>query len=246
MRVSTLGSVRRLAAALGVAALPLLQSCAPAIDADDPTGGFFPMTVGTVWQYKLESDMNDDLLHERIEIVVDRQIDFDAWPTWVRRSSTGIEYYLRRDAQGVRRVATRTDVQEQAVLDAKPRHVLKLPLQVGQTWEAITVPYLLRRPNEYPRDLTQTHQATMVYRIESINASVEVPQGSHQACVLVRGEALLRLFVDPNTGFQDVPLVSREWYCPGAGLVKFEREETVPAGQFFTGGQISYVLTSLR
>lgn len=246
MRLNASFTARRLAAWLGLVTAPLLQSCAPSADADDPTGGLFPMAVGTVWEYKLETEMRDDLLHEHIEIVVDRQIEFDAWPTWVRRSSTGIEYYLRRDAQGIRRVATRTDVQEQAELDAKPRYVLKLPLQVGQTWEAMTVPYLLRRPNEYPRDLTQSHQASMVYRIESLNEKVEVPQGSHQACVLVRGEAQLRLFVDPNTGFQDVPLVSREWYCPGAGLVKFEREETVSAGQFFTGGKVSYVLTRLR
>lgn len=226
--------------------LAWLAACSPAPDADDPSGGYFPMTVGSRWEYQLETEMRDDLLHERIAITLDRQIEFDAWPTWVRRSSTGVEYYIRRDETGIRRVASRTDSQEQAELDAKPRFVLRLPLKVGETWEAVTVPYLLRRPNEYPRDLTQSHQALMVYRIESLNEKVEVPQGSHEGCVLVRGEALLRLFVDPNTGFQDVPLVSREWYCKGVGLVRFEREETVPVGQFFTGGKVTYQLTSHR
>ena len=49
-------------------------------------------------------------------------------------------------------------------------------------------------------------------------------------CLRVRGEARLNLYTDPVNGFTDVPLTSREWYCKGHGLVKFEREEPVPRG----------------
>ncbi|MFM2112514.1 MAG: hypothetical protein RLZZ271_1174, partial [Pseudomonadota bacterium] len=136
----------------------------------------------------------------------------------------------------------RTDLQEQPQLDANARYVLKTPLKVGDTWDAMTVPYLLRRSNEQPRDLIQTHQAFMTYRVESLNEKVEVPAGEFSGCALVRGEAALRLFTDPNSGFTDVPLVTREWYCQSVGLVKFDREESVPASSFMTGGKVSYVL----
>lgn len=227
--------------ALIFAALP---ACSGKLDNDDPSGGLFPMQVGRQWSYQLVSEMRDDLLSERLTITLDRVVELDGWETWVRRNSSGIEYYLRRDSQGIRRVATRTDLQEQPELDAKPRYVLKTPLRVGESWDALTAPYLLRRSNEQPRDLVQTHQAMMTYKLESLNESVEVPAGSFKACALVRGEAVLKLFTDPNSGFNDVPLISREWYCPGVGLVKFEREEIVPPSSFMTGGKVSYVLTA--
>lgn len=223
-----------------------LAGCFGKADSDDPSGGLFPLQVGRQWSYQLITDMNDDLLSGKLSITVDRVVDLDGWETWVRRNSSGIEYYLRRDGQGIRRVATRTDLQEQPELDAKPRVVLKTPLRVGESWDAMTAPYLLRRSNEQPRDLIQTHQAMMTYKVESLNESVEVPAGSYQGCALIKGEAALRLFTDPNSGFTDVPLISREWYCPGVGLAKFEREEIVPPSAFMAGGKISYVLTTMN
>jgi len=241
--------MRRLLTCCSLAAtlLGFQTACSPKPDADDPTGGFFPMHVGASWKYELVSDMSDPLIAPEIIISVDRQIEFDAWPAWVRRHHGGVEYYLRRDKDGVRRVATRTEVQETAVLDEKPRFVLKLPLQVGTSWEASTVPYLLRRPNEYPRDLIHTHQAMQHHKIEALNQTVEVPAGQFSGCLVVKAEGSLRLFTDPNNGFNDVPLITQEWYCPNVGLVKFERSEEVPSGQqFMTGGKVSYVLTQYR
>jgi hypothetical protein len=225
-------------------ALLACAACQPRPDADDPSGGLFPLHVGMTWTYEVETDMKDDAIVPTLRLTVDRKIEFDGWDTWVRRNSSGMEYYIRRGEGGIRRVASRTDVQEQAVLDDKPRFILKTPLKVGDTWDAPTVPYLLRRPNETPRDLVNTHQAIMTYKVQALNETVTVPLGTYTGCALVRGEATLRLFTDPNNGFNDVPLISQEWYCPGVGLVRFEREETVP-GLFMTGGKVNYVLTGL-
>ena len=109
----------------------------------------------------------------------------------------------------------------------------------------MTVPYLLRRQNEFPRSLKHSHQAKMTYRIESLTESVEVPYGKYTGCALVKGEATIKIFTDPINGFTDVPLITQEWYCPKVGLVKFEREEEVP-GQFMTGGKVTYLLTDMR
>ena len=61
---------------------------------------------------------------------------------------------------------------------------------------------------------------------------------TNRPCLRVVGQARLNLYTDPVNGFTDVPLISREWYCKGLGLVKLEREEKVPAG-FMTGGVLS-------
>ncbi|HQT72085.1 MAG TPA: hypothetical protein PLE48_16910 [Thiobacillus sp.] len=77
----------------------------------------------------------------------------------------------------------------------------------------------------------------MYWRIEAVDDSVTTPTGIHQPCLRVVGRANLNLFTDPVNGFTDVPLTSREWYCQGKGLVKFEREEKVPNG-FLLGGRL--------
>ena len=81
----------------------------------------------------------------------------------------------------------------------------------------------------------------MTFRVEALNEVVEIPFAKYTGCVHVIGEASVRLFTDPINGFNDVPLISHEWYCPKVGLVKFSREELVP-GQFMTGGKVTYEL----
>jgi len=110
---------------------------------------------------------------------------------------------------------------------------------VGTEWATPTVPYLLQRKNEYPRELKHSHKTLMTWRIEDAQASVTTAQGqTFSPCLKVVGVGHLNLYTDPVNGFSDVPLISREWYCQGVGLVKFEREERVASG-FLTGGLLS-------
>lgn len=157
---------------------------------------------------------------------------------WTRRHSEGVTFYLKHDASGTRRVAQRTDIDEAPTEDPEPRWVLKAPYTVGTEWTTPTVPHLLQRKNEHPRELKHTHKVHMTWRIEAVDDVVTTPQGTHQPCLRVVGRAELNLYTDPVNGFTNVPLVGREWYCQGVGLVKFEREETVPKG-FMTGGKLT-------
>ena len=216
------------------------------LDSGDPSNGLFPLSIGTTWVYEVQTEMNDPDIEKTLTLSVDRKISFAGDTAWIRRSADGAEYYIRRDKSGIYRIASRTDLEEQATMDPEPRYILKTPLQVGDTWNGgFTVPYLIRRPNEFPRDLKHSHKALMTYKVEALNQDVEVPYGTYTGCAYVVGEAAVRIFTDPINGFNDVPLISREWYCPKVGLVKFEREEIVP-GQFMTGGKVTYLLNDMR
>lgn len=159
-------------------------------------------------------------------------------PVWLRRHSEGVTYFLKVDEQGIRRVALQTDIDAEPTADTEPRWVLKTPIRVGTEWATASVPYLLQRKNEYPRELKHTHKVPMTWRIESMDETVTTPAGTHQPCLRVEGRGELNLYTDPVNGFNNVPIISREWYCKGVGLVKFEREEAVPKG-FMTGGRIT-------
>ena len=133
---------------------------------------------------------------------------FQDQPVAVRHHSAGVSYYLKVDEQGVRRGATRTDIDNEPTADPEPVWVLKAPYQVGTEWTTVTVPYLLQRRNERPRDLKYTHKAQMTWRIEAVDDVVKLADGStHQPCLRFVGQARLTLYTDPGIGFIDVPRI---------------------------------------
>lgn len=221
------------------APLALLVACS----GRDLGNEWFPLRAGDEQTLAVTYRMDEAREPEQWVLRVDEPTVFQDQPVAVRHHSAGVSYYLKVDDQGVRRVATRTDIDELPTADGDPLWVLKAPYQVGTEWTTVTVPYLLQRRNEHPRDLKYTHKAQMTWRIEAVDDVVKLADGSeHRPCLRVVGQARLNLYTDPVHGFTDVPLISREWYCKGLGLVKLEREEKVPQG-FMTGGVLSAELT---
>jgi hypothetical protein len=217
------------------APLALLAACG----GRDLGNEWFPLRVGDEQTLAVTYRMDEPREAEEWAMRVDKPSVFQDQPVAVRHHSAGVSYYLKVDDQGVRRIATRTDIDNEATADAEPMWVLKAPYVVGTEWTTVTVPYLLQRRNEHPRDLKFTHKAQMTWRIEAVDDTVTLADGSeHRPCLRVVGQARLNLYTDPVNGFTNVPLISREWYCRGAGLVKLEREEKVPAG-FMTGGVLA-------
>lgn len=54
--------------------------------------------------------------------------------------------------------------------------------------------------------------------------------------------AQVRLYAQPTSGWR-VPLTTLEWYCPGAGLARLERDETA-SSPFSSGGKLRMELQS--
>ncbi|WP_310564561.1 hypothetical protein [Hydrogenophaga sp.] len=199
---------------------------------------WFPLREGDEQSLAVTYAMDEPREPEQWTIGVQAPTTFQDQPVAVRHHSAGVSYYLKVDEQGIRRVAIRTDIDDAPTADAEPVWVLKAPYAVGTEWTTVTVPYLIQRKNEYPRELKHTHKAQMTWRIEAVDDVVQLADGStHRPCLRVVGQAQLNLYTDPVNGFTDVPLTSREWYCQGEGLVKFEREEKLPPG-FMTGGSL--------
>jgi len=216
---------------LSIAAM-LLSACSPS-NLGNP---WFPLREGEQHTLAVQFTGDEPRAPEQWTLRVTAPTTFQDHPVAVRHHSAGVSYYLLSDDQGIRRIATRTDIDNEPSADAEPLWVLKAPYQVGTEWTTPTVPYLIQRKNEHPRDLKYTHKAQMTWRIEAVDDRVKLANGHEvQPCLRVVGEARLNLYTDPVNGFTDVPLISREWYCQGQGLVKLEREEKVPNG-FLTGG----------
>lgn len=227
----------RLPGALTALTTFLMIGCSPS-----PDNVWLPLNVGLTHNYTVTQTSEEPIEPQHWTLTMLRTEQRDGVTEFIRHHSEGVAYHLVADAQGVKRVATRLDTDTEPQRDKEPRWVLKMPYVVGTEWSTPTVPYLINRRNEYPKELKNTHSATMTWRIEALDDEVQTSAGNFKPCMRVLGQAQLNLYTDPVNGFTDVPLISREWYCQGIGLVKFEREEKI-ASTFLLGGTLKAELT---
>jgi hypothetical protein len=212
----------------------------------------FPLQAGHVWTYRTITE-DESRAPERDTLVLrtlgsetlEAAPGLSAGPAWRRRSDSGVDYWLRTDATGIYRVASKHDLESQPRPDglsddgqastSPRRFVLKAPYTVGTQWQATTTTYLLKRRQDFPREVRHTHPAVVMnYTIEATGEKLSTPAGQFDDCLRVGGVASLRLFADPVAGWRDMPLRTTEWYCRGVGLVRLLREE--PAGSKFLSG----------
>jgi hypothetical protein len=224
---------------------PLLLAACGATPDDD---ALFPLAKGRSWTYRVATTIDgaDAPAPEReTRVLANRGADtIDGALSWRRRSESGIEYWLRSDATGIYRIASRNPLEREPQLDATRRYVLRKPYAVGTEWEATTTAYVLARKNEVPREVRYTHKAfPMTYRIEALAEKVQTPAGNFEGCARVAGRAEIRLYVDAMFQWREIPLSTLEWYCPNVGLVRVERKEPSPT-RFMVGGTVTMELTS--
>lgn len=231
--------------ALGALAVALV-GCQRASSVDS----LFPLDAGHHWTYRVTTRLGQDASDR--ETLTLRTLGSESVPAlgneaaWRRRSDSGVDYWLRADASGIYRVASKSDLDPEPIPDKPHRFVLKAPYAVGTQWQAPTTAYLLMRRNEFPREIRHTHPSVpMTYQIEAIAEVIDVPAGHFDHCLRVRGGASVRVYADPASGWRDMPLTTLEWYCPGVGLVRMERSEPA-ALAFLTGGTRTLELMSWR
>jgi hypothetical protein len=228
-----------------------LAASLPGCQRTTPADGWFPLAAGHRWTYRVttrgDGDSVDDI-GERESLTL-RTLGPESGPAlgasaWRRRSDSGIDYWLRADASGIYRVASKSDLEAEPQADNPPRFVLKTPYTIGTQWQSTTTAYLLARRNAFPREIRHTHPSvTMLYTIAAIDETVETPAGRFAHCLRVQGTASVRLYADPASGWRDMPLTTLEWYCPGVGLVRVERSEPAKSA-FLTGGTRTLELES--
>lgn len=230
-----------------VAAALLAAGCSNSVPQGD---SYFPLDVGARWEYDVASDISGTLTHQTYVATVDRTIDYaNGDQVYIRRvdipGNLGVEFWLRKDAQGISRIAKRTDAEEQARLDKNARTVIKLPLTQGAQWMVPTEPFIVLPKGDLGLKEVKMPKVLMSYNVEAIDETVTVPAGTFQHCAKVVGNGNLPLYADAVLGFKDVPVQNIEWYCKGVGLVKVERKEDI-VSQLWHTGKITMELTDFR
>ena len=208
-----------------------------------PDDSFFPLAKGHRWTYELTTEWENHIVEHEPRVIETLGRDTIAsGEAWRRRSDSGVDYWLRSDASGIYRVASKSELQAEPEVDKEPRFVLKAPFTVGSSWRASTTAYLLQRRQEFPREIRHSHPAvSMNYTIEAVGEKLTTRAGSFDNCLRIKGVAALRLFADPVVGWKDMALTTTEWYCAGVGLARLVREEPAQS-TFLTGGTLTMEL----
>jgi len=209
---------------------------------------YFPLDVGARWEYDVASDISGTLTHQTYIATVDRTIDYaNGDQVYIRRvdvpGQLGVEFWLRKDALGISRIAKRTDADNQAKLDTNARTVIKLPLTQGAQWMVPTEAFIVLPKGDLGLKDLKMPKILMSYNVEAVEQTVTVPAGTFEHCAKVVGSGNLPLYADAVLGFKDVPVENVEWYCKGVGLVKVERKEDIVSA-LWNSGKIVMELTS--
>lgn len=225
-----------------------LASCGQAFNSSD----YFPTEKGTRWTYTLsyelpgskrQTQLSLSAVGEKPVYLPESRKEF--YP--VRQSGQGTDYYIDERADGYYRVAKRLVVELKPKPDAKP--LLILPkgknLRLGYTWSAVGNPYTVQWQPPFTEMNASIKPFDLLYEIAGLNDTVETPAGKFEKCIKVEAFGRMTVYADPRTGYKEVDVVHREWYAPGVGLVKLEREEPVELN-VIQGGKLSMVLTRLE
>ncbi len=220
----------------------LLAGCGGA--APDPTS-LYPMEPGLTWRYSIVTVRkgNDPVTEIRTMENVSRGPFAEFDDVAVRRNNYGARYYVAQRADGYYRLAMKSVASDEPAMDHPMRRILPLPATEGSKWRQAANAYLLDRAATFITEKSSGGQLTLDYRIESTQAEVDVPAGHFEGCTLAVGKLIFHLGAGAGFAPTDVPIVQKEWYCPGIGLTRLERDEKLTSeNRYITGGHISLKL----
>lgn len=209
---------------------------------------YFPLQSGINWHYKV-STIKGEIRHNDVFSITNLdpirlELDKEPQTVFVRRTSDGTDYYIRRDEEGSYRVAKRTLVEYKPRYDTEPRQVLPAThaLEVGASWTVESKPYLLHGLKSHSLPDPGKKRFMLTYEIDEVDATVIVPAGTFRNCIKVVGTGTLSLYADPRLGYQDVNVIHTEWYAPGVGMIKLQREEPMDL-ELYKGGSVIFELS---
>lgn len=222
-----------------------LAACSGGMGSSD----YFPTGKGRTWNYTLSYELPESKRQEQISLtaVGNKPVYYPeskkvSYP--VRQSAHGTDYYIEEKDDGYYRVAKRLVVELKPKPDPKP--VLILPkgknLRVGYTWSILGNPYTVQWQPPFTEMNASIKPFDLLYEVAGLNETVETPAGKFEKCVKLEAFGRMTVYADPRTGYKEVDVVHREWYAPGVGLVKLEREEPVELS-VIQGGKLSMALT---
>lgn len=198
---------------------------------------YFPLEPHRTWEYEVTRETMDGARVLRYVIRNLTPVHIGERSAVPRRTADGSTYYYAGGEQGVQRIATR--LRTDAVLRRHTPAQVVLPAQPapGMSWSASSRTAALAKTGPPQQTLYRIDvEVPLRYTVESVDDVVEVPAGRFSGCLRVAGRGSVSADVRNYIGRATIAIEVREWYAPGVGLVRAERDErtssdALPAGR---------------
>ncbi len=230
-------SATRVRSVAMLAACLLLAACR-----GEAPQGYFPLQPGLSWHYLVDTVTPKEHSESRLRITSLGVREFDGKAYHVRKTDSGNFYYLEQRHDGIVRVSKRTIIEPYPRANIQERLVFRQPPEVGAEWSYLVKPHLVKRTFETSKILKREIDYRMVWRIEAVDAEVEVPAGRFEGCLHVRGTAQFDVPRVLSSAKDVITFTTDEWYASNVGLVRLEHSEMVNSDQI-DDGSVTMMLT---
>jgi len=214
-----------------VLALLLLAGCERAT----PSADYFPLEPGRHWQYRVERttmDGSTELRHAVRAVAVPPGLGIDA----MRETLGGLRYLYVIDDDGIFRIGAAEAGPRQGVGDVPRELVLPHPVGAASTWQTWSQTTVLENTGPPWETLFRINAPIhMSYQVEAIDGAITTPAGRFDGCLVIAGRGTASVDVGNYIGRTQVEVASREWFAPGVGLVRMERDEKTGADALRAG-----------
>lgn len=194
---------------------------------------YFPLAPGFAWHYRIERTTMDGTTELR-HAVATRAVPERLAASGMRETLAGQRYLYHVTPEGVFRTA---GAAAGGAPDAvEPAMVLPATLTPTRTWRVHSHTSVLENTGPPWESLFRmTVPIALEYRVESLTATVDTPAGRFEHCLLLSGRGTTHTETDSYLGRTRIAIALLEWYAPGVGLVRMERDETTDAAALARG-----------
>jgi len=187
---------------------------------------YFPLAAGRWWQYRVAvsnsiTQWEYKFLSENLPPVEIRGERLN-----VRRVHNGQLHFFRNDAFGLWHVGSRS-AGDGEILGGPAKLSFPAVPAPNTTWEAPDETQVLRTraANDNFRDYLIHLPIAVHYRVLGLADSVETRTGQFSDCIRIEGTGTAQFDLGIDVGAVRVKVTIIDWYAPGVGLVKRERQE---------------------
>lgn len=203
------------------------------------TDGFYPLAKGWSWAYSVDIKTTKSSAR-KFRYVVENigQGKLDGHDVYIQRAANGARRYYREDKSGVLWVGE-TMPDEAAVVFSPPKIVLPSPPdKSAPPWTNTEYTTALEGfgPPKGPLHIDISEKLNVRYVVESVDDEVVVPAGRFLHCLRIRGDGETQADIVKPVGRITIHAISTQWFAPGIGLVKAQRQETT-SGSTIPGGE---------
>ncbi len=192
-------------------------------------GDLFPQTENMTWHYNASFRAGRVYSHHKM-VITNKNTEFEGEKVISHQFHNGDIAYYGKNENGVFRIAFYSS-SDGLVKDPDDHFLIHFPLAAGTKWKIRSKPFFLeqsvRKINSGQASLSadlKINPLFMEYKISAVNEKITVSAGKYSHCVRITGTGETTAN-GPEIGSTKISVVQTDWYAPGVGLIKSERQE---------------------